>query len=171
MFEILAGLPPYGDLPAVIGGGDSPVYREGYVIRFNEATPAWVGNFQRGLTTLDFAVAFDSVRVLIIAGGAPYLVDPHTRSVEKIDGDYDRCYAVPDRAGFLLADFTDIALLTQSGLAWQSRRLAWDGLRIESIGPQYVHGEARHFDDTWHAFQLDLNDGSAQGGAFPDAPS
>lgn len=167
MFEVLEGLPAYGDLPIVIGGRDPPVYREGYVIRFNEATPAWVGNFQRGLTNFDFVVAFDDVRVMVIAGGSPYLVDPQTRSVEEIPGSYVLCHPVPGRTGFVLIDFTDVTLLTESGVAWHSRRLAWDGLRIDSIDQRFVHGQGRHFDDTWAAFRVDLNDGSAIGGAFP----
>lgn len=47
MFEVLPGLPPYGDLPKLISVTGSTVYREGYVIRFFTGTPEqWVGNFQ-----------------------------------------------------------------------------------------------------------------------------
>ncbi|RZA17273.1 MAG: hypothetical protein EOP02_21765 [Proteobacteria bacterium] len=166
VFEILAGLPPYGDLPTVIGGGESPVYREGYVIRFDEAETAWVGNFQRGLTDLDFVAALDDLRVLVIAGGSPYLVDPQTRSVEEVGGAFERCHPMPGSTGFLLTDTTDITLLAPSGVVWQSRRLAWDGLRVDAIDSHHVDGHGRHYDDTWHAFRVDVGDGSAIGGAF-----
>src|SRR5437773_11874603 len=72
-FRVLPGLPPYG-APAI------PCPRqwghrggEGFVVAFNAPGAEWVGNFGRGLSSKDAALAHpDGHRVLVIAV-APFM--------------------------------------------------------------------------------------------------
>ncbi|MGO4549566.1 hypothetical protein AB4059_00460 [Lysobacter sp. 2RAF19] len=140
------------------------------MIRFLAGTPEeWVGNFQRDMTSFDQAVALsDTKHVLVIAGGAAYVVDPATQSiVESFGGHIESCTPTADASGFLLSDSTDIELINGSGRVWRSRRLAWDGLRILEVTLHEIRGEARHFEDSWHPFRVNLSNGQATGGAFP----
>lgn len=172
MFEVLPGLPPYGDLPKLISDTGSTVYREGYVIRFLTGTrEEWVGNFQRGLCCFDQALALsDGKHVLVIAGGTAYVVDPAKKSiVESFGGQIESCTPTPDASGLVLSDLTDIELVKGSGRVWRSRRLAWDGLRVLQVTRHDIFGEARHYDDSWHPFRVSLLNGQATGGAY-DGP-
>lgn len=172
MFDVLPGLPAYGDLPRVIGQWGDPVYREGYVVRFLAGTPReWVGNFHRGPGVLDTVVLHpDRCHVLVIAGGTAYVVDPAGQSVEDIGrGLWESCVATPDGSGLVLSDLVFVGFISGTGPAWISRRLAWDGVRILQVTHDTVRGEAGHFDGTWHPFTVDLATGAADGGAY-DGP-
>ncbi|MUV15678.1 hypothetical protein [Noviluteimonas gilva] len=172
VFEVLPGLPAYGDLPKLFSDTSSTVSREGYVIRFLAGTrEAWVGNFQRGLCFFDHAVALsDTKHVLVIAGGTAYVVDPATKSIiQSFGGQIESCTPTPDASGFVVSNTTDIELINGSGRVWRSRRLAWDGLRVLQVTRHDVLGEARHYDDSWHPFRVNLSNGEATGGAY-DGP-
>jgi len=171
MFEILPGLPAYGALPKLISDTGSPVHREGFVVRFLSGTDAeWVGNFQRGLCSFDCAVVHpDGRAVLVIAGGTAYVVNPSSQSVtQSFGGQFESCLPVPDNC-LLLSNGLWVELVNSQGRAWQSRRLAWDGLRILGISDGEAHGEAAHYDDSWHTFRVRLSDGQDSGGAY-DGP-
>lgn len=174
VFEVLPGLPPYGALPKLISRSGSPVYREGLVVRFLSGTDKeWVGNFQRGYFSLDHACMHpDGKHVLVIAGGSAYVIDPASQSVIRTFGsEFESCIPIPGNCGLLLSDELYVTLIDSQGLAWRTRRLAWDGLRILGASGGESYGEARHFDDSWHPFRVRLSDGQASGGAYdgPDA--
>jgi hypothetical protein len=172
VFEVLPGLPPYGPLPKLISQTGSPVYREGFVVRFLPgAEGEWVGNFQRGFCSFDDVCMHpDGKHVLIIAGGEAYVIDPASQSVtQSFGGQFESCIPLPDNRGLLLSSCLSLTLISSQGIAWQSRRLAWDGLRVLGVSADEVFGEARHFDDSWPAFRVALSDGEASGGAY-DGP-
>ena len=172
MFEVLHGLPAYGALPKLINHTGSSVYREGFVVRFLSGTDReWVGNFQRGLCSFDCAIPHPNGEgVLVIAGGTAYIVDPSSQSVaQSFGGQIESCLPAPDVSGLLLSNGLWVELIDSEGLAWQSRRLAWDGLCILAICDGEVLGEAAHYDGSWHTFRVRLSDGQASGGAY-DGP-
>jgi hypothetical protein len=172
MFEVLAGLPAYGPLPKLISQTGSPVYREGFVVRFLPGVEGeWVGNFQPGLGSFDdVCVHPDGKHVFVIAGGAAYVIDPVTQTViQSFGGQFESCILFPDGRGLLLSNCLSLTLIRPQGTAWQTHRLAWYGLRVHRVSEDEVLGEGRHFDDSWHAFSVRLSDGQASGGAY-DGP-
>ena len=72
-YDVLPGLPPYGPLPELFSETGSDTHREGFVVKFfPDASEAWVGNFQPGITS--FRGAFphpDKRHVVVVAGGPP----------------------------------------------------------------------------------------------------
>ena len=105
-----------------------------------------------------------------MAGGSGYVVDPADPSVvDFLGGQWESCIATTDGRGLVLSDTVDVQLIDHTGLAWRSRRLAWDGVRILQVTHDTVHGEAAHFDGSWHPFSISITDGKAHGGAY-DGP-
>ena len=71
-WRVLDGLPTYGAMAMPFSATGRGAHSEGLVVEFVGA-PRWVGNFQRGITSLD--VVFGSREhssVSVIAGGQGY---------------------------------------------------------------------------------------------------
>ena len=89
-FHVLPGLPPYGPLalPVPFSATGMGTHKEGFVVEFLPGESAsWVGNFQRGLSKFDLVVNEPgSNRLIVVAGGEAYLVDPLTRRCERTFG-------------------------------------------------------------------------------------
>jgi hypothetical protein len=82
LWEVLEGLPVYGPMAVPFSATGQGTHREGLVVRFSPVTGTWVGNFQRGLTSLDDVCAHpDGRHVVVVAGGTAYLVDVETRTL------------------------------------------------------------------------------------------
>lgn len=171
-FEVLPGLPPYGELPKLISNSRSPAYREGVVVQFLAGTPEeWVGNFQRGIGSFNFVAMHPNGReVVVIAGGECYLIDPATQKFTSGVGDYiEACFPIPESGALLLSSGLSFSRLGPSGFEWSTCRLAWDGFQKIRVTSTQATGEALHFDGSWHSFRVDLANGKAEGGAY-DGP-
>lgn len=172
-FEVLPGLPPYGELPKLISASGSPAYREGLVVQFLPGTlEEWVGNFQRGIGNLNLVAMHPNGReVVVIAGGECYLVDPATQKFASGVGDYvDDCFPIPESGALLLSSGLSFSRLGPSGFEWSTRRLAWDGFQNVRVTSAQATGDAWRFDGSWHPFRVDLATGQAEGGAY-DGPA
>jgi hypothetical protein len=67
----------------------------------------------------------------------------------------------------LFVGFHSIVAWGRNGLAWESARLSWEGLRIISIDGNVLHGMGWNLlTDREVAFSLDLLTGQHQGGGF-----
>jgi hypothetical protein len=84
----LEGLPPYGDLPQQFSATGLGMHREGYVVQFRpETLDEWVGNFQRGLGSLEGVYEHpDPSLLVVVAGGQGYVLDLGTRSLKQTFG-------------------------------------------------------------------------------------
>jgi hypothetical protein len=68
----------------------------------------------------------------------------------------------------LFVGFHSILAWGRNGVAWQSTRLSWEGIRIASIGGNTLQGFGWNLmTDREVAFSLDLLTGQHQGGGFP----
>lgn len=76
-FEILKGLPPYGDMYIPIGNFDK-LYSEGFVVRFFKSdNTSWVANFPLGWNNCLKAFDFPEYNlVIVISGGKGYAMTP-----------------------------------------------------------------------------------------------
>jgi hypothetical protein len=169
-FEILPGLPPYGDLPEPFSSTGHGSHREGYVVRFNpEAAAPWVGNFQPGHTSFYDVLPHPSGReFMVVAGGQGYVVDPNDRSKKVFVGGWiEIALLLPQWNGLLLGDGLQFELITPAGLQWRSRRISWDGMQNLRLEGMLLFGEA--YDpagDCWMPFKLDLCTGEFTGGSY-----
>src|SRR4051794_37102757 len=83
-FEILPGLSGSGP-PAIPFPATNRGFSEGLVVRFiPSSSEGWTGNFQCGDTSYSSAHMHpDTKRIFVVAGGADYLINPNTKSVEE----------------------------------------------------------------------------------------
>lgn len=81
-WEILNGLPAYGPMAEPFTATGKGTHSEGLVVKFKNSTESWVGNFQRGFSSLDKVLQHPNGHlVVVVAGGTAYVVDPRTRSL------------------------------------------------------------------------------------------
>lgn len=163
----LPGEPPYPVQFALPGIG---TFREGYVIKFEpNAGDAWVGNFQRGGSQYSAFLELHTCRVAVVAGGQGYVIDAMRKLTQHtFGGGVMRLLAINGTSEFLAISSTDIERHSSTHRAWRSERIAWDGIDQVRLEAGELIGRARHYDDSWHDFQLNLNTGQHTGGAYQD---
>lgn len=142
---------------------------EGFVVAVAMADGShWTGNFVRGMTRFDFAVAHPNSRSMIfIAGGAGYIVDPESRMVsEHFGAAITGAIAHPSRS-WLVFNNQGVGFLAlgESGWVWASRRISYDGLEDLAVQGSTLKGNAWDPGDSWAPFVLDLDTGEHTGGA------
>jgi hypothetical protein len=68
----------------------------------------------------------------------------------------------------LFVGFHSIAAWGRNGLAWETARLSWEGVRINTIDGNVLHGSGWNMlTDREVTFSVDLLTGQHQGGGFP----
>ncbi len=172
--RVLDGLPPYGPMHEQFSATGQGTHREGFVVEFTPPdVPPWVGNFQRGMTSLDVVVASrGDTTVTVIAGGEAYVVDPSSRScLRTFGGQIEHVFEFADRTVFsngLWLEATD-----GERLLWKTRRLSWDGMMEVRVDGDRIVGNAYDpMNDEWTPFTVEVATGGAVGGSYPpDLPT
>ncbi len=174
-FDVLPGLPPYGESPEAFTATGQGRHREGYVVRFHpDASASWVGNFQPGVSSFEDVLPHPNGReFVVIAGGQGYVVDPNDRAKREYFGvQIEIALEVPELSGVLFGNGLWFEFLGPVGLQWRSRRISWDGMRAVRREGLRLFGEAwSPIEDCWLPFELDLCSGEFTGGSYngPDA--
>lgn len=149
-----------------------------YVRVTSQSGPAWVGFFALGFDSDQVVNQVcstpDPGRFCVVVGGYAYVVN----SFDPADWLRIEQRPVVDmrvlsHQGLLLfVGFTSITAVGSSGVAWTTERLTWEGLTINSIVEDKLHGLG------WDAladkevpFEVDLHTGKHTGGATPSAAS
>jgi hypothetical protein len=107
---------------------------------------SWIGVFKFGYTS---PPAFSRVvsspdpnRVCAISNGAAYVVkadEPEIWERIPILPVLD-VRLIPEHSLLVFSDFTRLAAYGRSGLAWQSPRVCWDGLKIGNVTHEIIEG-------------------------------
>ncbi|MDI1241523.1 MAG: hypothetical protein PSX80_06340 [bacterium] len=170
-FKVLAGLPGNGDLPKQFSSTGLGSHREGFVVEFlPQGRPAWVGNFQGGLSSFSTAVEHpDGSSVVVVAGRDVYVVDPEDQDlVESFGGDFVSLVQIPEKSMLLFGSSIDFEAIGPTGRLWRSRRISWDGIKDIKLNAETLTGEEWSYEDIWIPFSLDINTGRHTGG--PQCP-
>lgn len=106
----------------------------------------WIGVFKSGYSS---PPAFSRVmsspdpdRVCVISSGAAYVVkadEPEVWEQIPINPVLD-VRLIPDHGLLVFSDFTGLAAYGSSGLAWQTARACWDGLKILNVTRETIEG-------------------------------
>jgi hypothetical protein len=174
-WEILEGLPVYGAMAEPFSTTGQGTHREGLVVRFSPPMGSWIGNFQRGLSSLDEVFAHPNGRhIVVVAGGIAYVVDAEGHSlVEHFGAQIEQVICVPAHDFVILGNGLWLEALCSTGTAWRLRRIAWDGMRNVCLDGTIVRGEAyapEGPDGTWHSFEVDAITGALSGGSYNGPP-
>jgi len=167
--EILSGLPPYGERAIPFPAEGVSAHREGLVVRIGEGEAAWVGNFQPGLSRLNAVEILPNKQdVLVVSGGAGYVIDPGRRSlVREVGAAIIGIIRYPP-ANLLILNHQGIAFeaIGPEGSVWKTHRISWDGFRNVRVVAEQILGEAwRPFAPEWIEFSVDIQTGRVRGGA------
>jgi len=175
--RILDGPPPIHPLeklyhfPVELEEGD----RAGTYVRIVPAKgPAWSGFFALGFSSEQVISAIcacpDPDSVCVVVGGYAYVVnvtDP-TEWLQVEQRPVVDLRVVPAPALILFAGFTSITAVGTSGIAWQTERLSWEGIRFTGIEVDKLHGFGWDvMSDKEVAFEVDLKTGRHVGGTRP----
>lgn len=170
-FQILPGLPAYGEPARVFSASGVGLHSEGLVVRFTPSEArAWVGNFIPG-TLSDFQLLTQHPNgrdVVIICGGQGYIVDPGSeRLTETFGGCIVDAFRHP-AAHAIVFNHQELRFeaMGAAGRIWLTRRISWDGMRSIARTGTTLTGEAWRPGDTWHPFRLDLETGEVEGGSY-----
>jgi hypothetical protein len=175
LWEILDGLPVYGPMAEPFSATGQGTHCEGLVVRFSAPTGSWVGNFQRGFSSLDEVFAHpDGRHVVVVAGGTAYIVDADSHClVAHFGAQIEQIILAPASGFVLLGNGLWFEALGPAGAAWRSRRISWDGMRKVSLAGTVLRGEAyapEGPDGAWYPFEVDVMTGAVSGGSY-DGPS
>ena len=145
------------------------MHREGYVVEFSGSEGSgWVGNFQPGLASLFAVVAHPNGKhIVVVAGGQAYVVEPNSKQlVGQFGAAIQHLIELPQRQGLLVSNGLWFELHGAQGLTWRSKRVSWDGVRNIQVQGGVVGGEGWCFDESWHAFSIQMESGCASGGGY-----
>jgi hypothetical protein len=107
--------------------------------------------------------------LLAIAGGYAYLADTLApeRPLHLPLRPVAQVLPAPDANLLVLVGFHSVAAIGPSGLAWESARLTWEGLTLNGIRDNQLHGVGWDMrTDRELPFTVDLATGKHTGGAF-----
>jgi hypothetical protein len=149
--------------------GTSPMFVE---VVPNDGAP-WVAFVEKPRPTVKSTLSGiyatpNPARALILASGDAYLVDVHDPDkYEPVDtaGPVVALLPAVSDGLLLLASPWTVTAIGPEGVAWQTGRLAIDGLRLDEIGEGRIAGVADpDSDDESRDFAIDLRTGAHEGG-------
>lgn len=168
-FEILKGLPPYGNPPITFSASGSQAFTEGLVVKFKNGETQWVGNFI-GLYNGPTGVMLhpNGKNVIVVANGEGYIVDVDgKRVIENLSMVIYKIFDCEEENLILISDDSYLMCLGEKGALWTSEYLSPAGIeevRIElnESGKKVVKGLCycpTVDSDDWFDFELDFSSG------------
>ena len=164
----LDSLPVYGDMYVPICKSGEPFYSEGFVIEFKNGNKTWIANFQKGLSDLNFTYEFSEERVLVIAGGEAYFMNPKHKTPIKIFGSNYTKVIIYGQT-LILSDNASIDFINEIGKMWESPRISFDGIYNLEIKNKILIGKS--FDpmndaNEWIDFSINIETKEIRGGSY-----
>ncbi|MDQ3031642.1 MAG: hypothetical protein M3Y87_04435 [Myxococcota bacterium] len=167
--EALSELPGGGNSRRLFFPPGQAGGRDGVTLRVQpEAGAPWIGTFasaasnEHGITRV--VSLPDPDTLCVVSRGAGYIVSASTPDVwgPVLATPIVDVRAVVSAGIVVAATQTDILAIGDCGVKWRTKRLAWDGLRIVSIGDQTLRGEYQDLEDVVRTFEVDLMTGAAR---------
>jgi hypothetical protein len=116
----------------------------------------------------------DAQEMCAVAGGYAYIIDTVNpeRSVHIAQKPVVEVRPLPEQKLLLFTGFHSISAWGEHGLAWESGRLSWEGIRITGVEEGRLHGLGWNLmTDKEVPFSLDLATGQHEGGGFTSPAS
>lgn len=170
-FEILKSLPAYGPMYIPISHSGEGFYEEGFVIRFFKSDGTdWIANFQPGWTNFRTVIELSSSKLLIIASGTCYIMNPDQQVPISVFGVGYEAILKMKKGIYVLQDQTDLTMLDEFGNHSHSERISYDGIKDLSLDENgLVYGVSycpTSNSDEWIPFIYDVENRKLIGGSF-----
>ncbi len=174
-YEILDGLPTYGEMAIPIVEEGEILASEGYVVKFyKDDGSTWIANFPQGLSSLSFVKEIpNSNTILVVAGGDGFLMNPnYSKPIQKFNYFADEMVERDD-GRLILASLTDIMLLDKNAeIEWETGRISWDGIKNLKLDGNILTGYAydvgmydeNNDDNAWVKFTINIDTKKIEGG-------
>ena len=148
-FEILNGLPTYGEMYISIPENGYSEYSEGLAIKFikNDNTK-WIGNFEVGISSLKFATELkNSEDILIIACGICYIMNPEeTKPKVKFGHDYKKVFEYKNK--FILIGEYSITIIENANKIEHFDDLCYDGITNVKLETENLVGVFNNYNSS-----------------------
>lgn len=178
--RVLASPPPVHPVemvyhyPVQLEEGD----RSGVYVRVAPANgPAWFGFFALGFDSPHVSNAVcscpDPDSVCVVAGGYAYVVKVKNpqRWFRVEQKPVVEVRTLSQQQLILFQGFTSITAVGQSGIAWTTGRLSWEGIRVTKVSGDRLYGFGWDaLKDAEVPFEVDVRTGQHTGGAHPEPP-
>lgn len=164
---------PNGDVSYVFGREDRPAAGTEVMVKVEpQDGDRWVGAVRRSPRTVTGVLTGihptpNPTRVCILAGGDAYLIDvyrPADYQALNTGGPVVGVYPVISDRVLLLTSPWVVTAVDQSGSAWQTDRLAVNGLRLDEVTAGRIAGVADPDNDEPRDFWIDVRTGRHEGG-------
>ncbi len=167
------------ELPAITGdhyyypSGSKTGGKDGLMIKFTSSDgSSWIGTFSwgtrttKGVKTGIFTYP-DPNKVCVVACGIAFVVDvSDPRKFKEINVfPVTSVVSIPARGILVLSSQTKLYAYGASGLVWETKRLAWDELKITDVGDDELKGMVWDIQsEEYIPFHVDLESGHHIGG-------
>jgi hypothetical protein len=165
---ILDDMPPSGDYPE---RSYEPTLECVWVLFEPGSTDAWVGAFGPGSFGCRQVLRCGETQVfLVLAGGAPYLVNAEDGELvlSQTGADIMTALQVPDRDLIIAADYLSMFAFSSRGLAWESSVVAIEGVDLLEVTSNELRGRL-HTEGGTRGFYLRCEDWQLREGGTPAA--
>ncbi|RZJ70417.1 hypothetical protein [Flavobacterium sp.] len=160
-FQILKGLPPYGEMYISFPPKGYAEYSEGLVVEFLKNDESkWVGNFETGYSNLKFAAQLHDDEILIIAKGVCYIIDSENpKSFIEFGVDYKQVYQ--HNTSIIIVGEYSIAVVKSRTEIIYFDNLCYDGISETKLVDNNLNGILNYYnsngDNEEIEFILDLD--------------
>ena len=146
-FEILKGLPAYGEMYISIPKNGYSEFSEGLAIKFTKKdNTEWIWNFETGSSSLKFATKLkNSENVLIIACGNCYIINSE-ETKPKVEFGHDYKYVFEYKTKFILVGGNSISIVESIDKIEHLDNLCHDGITNVKLENANLIGELNSYD-------------------------
>lgn len=169
-YKILESLPAYGPMYIPVAENGELFYSEGVVVRFYKSDGTeWVANFKPGWTSLKEIHELNNGKLLVIACGTCYLMNPEQINPISVFGvGYVNVFKTSDNR-LVLQDQTDLTIVEVNGYHWRTERISFDGLKELKLEGNLVTGlsyDPMNQNQEWVKFIFDIDTRTLTGGSY-----
>ena len=156
-FEILKGLPAYGEMYISIPENGYSEFSEGLAVKFikNDKTE-WIANFETGNSSLKFGKEFkNSQNVLIIACGICYLMNPNEiKPKVEFGNDFEKIFEYKKK--FILVGKYSISIIEDIDKIIHFDDLCYDGIKNVKVENDNLIGILNNYDSNGEELESDF---------------
>ena len=137
-----------------------PYFSEGFVVKFfKDDLTEWIANFKPGWSQLSGIYEFFDEKILVIAGGICYLMNPNLiKPISCFGRSYNQVIKSED-GRFILADNMNLTIVEITGQIHESEMISYNGFKDLKIQKNIVSGFACDytFKDECVEFSYDID--------------
>lgn len=130
----------------------------------------WLGVFAFGHTSRNAKTGLytwpSSDRLCVVSSGNGYLVNvnaPEDYEILAVEPIFE-VLLIEEQELAVFANYTELVAYGKAGLAWKSKRISWDGLKVTNVNSEFVEGQYWNpRDDANTSFRVRLADGTTEG--------